>query len=157
MWFWLKLMTNISKWIYKRGHNEVNFKSLKAFYRQMGSSRWCFHGYRGGAVRSLSGSWCVREVWALVPVWGSWRRPGGPRSAAAEPVRRSPASGTPRPRPPLLQTQKMLKKKPAPESKEQLLYELIHSWGFRNVPKRSIVAPSPAYWTLVQNNFNVIV
>lgn len=45
-----------------------------------------------------SGRWCERRSWVLDPVWCSCWSSGDPRSAAAEPGRRSPAAWRPRPR-----------------------------------------------------------
>lgn len=50
------------------------------------------------ALTGSSGSWCERRSSAPAPVWCSCWSSGGPRSAAAEPGRRSPAAGTPPPR-----------------------------------------------------------
>lgn len=50
------------------------------------------------ALIGSSVSWCERRSWVLVPAWCSCWSWGGPQSAAAGPVRRSPAAGRPRPR-----------------------------------------------------------
>lgn len=69
---------------------------------------------------SLWACWSGRRPWALGPVWCSWSPWGGPPSAAAGPVHRSPDTGTPRRSPDNLQPQS------SQQSAHGVLWERFH-------------------------------